>query len=199
MSTNEYAAQYLTALVTFEGMTSKDKAGLVAIVRTGLIAIATAPGTIEDKATVTGVSQAKIGRDIITGLWLAKHPEEDAVKVKICGNKLSQTKMNKCNTVAELRALMPKPKPKEKTEETTEETTEDSTDTPEDTETVTKVTTPDSQMLALVPGMLKTAKNVHDRKPISAETQKKFQEAFAALAKEWNAYVTEIQAATDAA
>ena len=188
----EYAAQYLTALVTFEGMTSKDKAGLVAIVRTGLIAIATASGTIEDKATVTGVSQAKIGRDIITGLWLAKHPEEDAVKVKICGNKLSQAKMNKCDTLAELRALMPKPKPKAKAEETTEETTED-------TGTVNKVTTPDSQMLALVPGMLKTAKNVHDRKPISAETQRKFQEAFAALAKEWNAYVTEIQAATDAA
>jgi hypothetical protein len=54
-------------------------------------------------------------------------------------------------------------------------------------------------MLGLSAGMLKTAKNIHDRTPISAKTRKTFQEAFAALAKEWNAYVAEVQAAKDAA
>ena len=82
MSNNEYAEQYRTALLTYAALTGENKDGLVAIVRTGLIAIATAPGTIEEKAKKTGVSQAKVGRDIITGLWLAAHPNEDAVKVK---------------------------------------------------------------------------------------------------------------------
>ena len=107
-----YAIQYVTALGIFAGRDSKDYDGLVAAVRAGLVAIATAPGTLAKKSQDTGVSGSKISRDIITGLWLAAHPDEDAIKVKVCANDLTKAQINKCATLKELQALMPKVEPK---------------------------------------------------------------------------------------
>ena len=107
-----YAIQYVTALGIFAGRDNKDYDGLVAAVRTGLVAIATAPGTLAKKSQDTGVSGSKISRDIITGLWLAAHPDEDAIKVKVCANDLTKAQINKCATLKELQALMPKVDPK---------------------------------------------------------------------------------------
>ena len=109
-----YAIQYVTALGICAGRDSKDYDGLVAAVRTGLVAIATAPGTLAKKSQDTGVSGSKISRDIITGLWLAAHPEEDAIKVKVCANDLTKAQIDKCATLKELQALLPQPAPKGK-------------------------------------------------------------------------------------
>ena len=109
-----YAIQYVTALGIFAGRDSKDYDGLVAAVRTGLVAIATAPGTLAKKSQDTGVSGSKISRDIITGLWLAAHPDEDAIKVKVCANDLTKAQINKCANLKELQALLPQPAPKGK-------------------------------------------------------------------------------------
>ena len=194
---SDYVADYKAALGLFELLTSGRKAAKGDI-RTALIGLFVADGTVREKAKATGVSVSKVQKDVVAGEWLSTHPKADALEVKKATDVLPATTIRACNSLADLQAAvkaMKAGKKDNKPEETgdTEETGE-----PEEPKTP-KTTTPDSQMLGLVPGMLKTAKNVHDRKPISAETRKKFQEALAALAKEWNEYVTEIQAATDAA
>jgi hypothetical protein len=193
MSANEYAEQYRTALLTYAALTGENKEGLVAIVRTGLVAIAMAPGTIAEKAKKTGVSQAKVGRDIITGLWLAAHPNEDAVKVKACGNKLSQTKMEKCDTLKELRAMMPKKVTPPKDEET-EETTEETEETP-DTKGSKPIVTPDDHALAITALARTLAAMYHNGTPPSEDIHNEQVVALNALTREIKAYAKTCAAA----
>jgi hypothetical protein len=194
MSANEYAEQYRTALLTYAALTGENKEGLVAIVRTGLVAIAMAPGTIAEKAKKTGVSQAKVGRDIITGLWLAAHPNEDAVKVKACGNKLSQTKMEKCDTLKELRAMMPKKVTPPKDEQTETETETEETETP-DTKGSKPIVTPDDHALAIIALAGPLAAMYHNGTPPTAEIHNEAVILLNALTREIKAYAKTCAAA----
>jgi hypothetical protein len=173
-----YAIQYVTALGIFAGRDSKDYDGLVAAVRAGLVAIATAPGTLAKKSQDTGVSGSKISRDIITGLWLAAHPDEDAIKVKVCANDLTKAQINKCATLKELQALMPKVEPKAPKGK--------GKGKPKGKPKVT-VTTPDSRITAANAGNMGILKDMESGVAIDPELYKAYITTINAIALRHNA------------
>jgi hypothetical protein len=137
------------------------------------VAIATAPGTLAKKSQDTGVSGSKISRDIITGLWLAAHPDEDAIKVKVCANDLTKAQINKCATLKELQALLPQPAPKPKGK-------------PKGKPKVT-VTTPDSRMTAANAANIGILKDLESGVAIDPATYKAYITTINAIALRHNA------------
>jgi hypothetical protein len=190
-----YIAEYLKALESFDDV--KNRANKVKDIRTGLVALfaAKGEGTVREMAKACGVSAGKVGRDQITGEWLAAHPKADAFLVKTACDILNATTIRACNSLADLQAAVKAMKAGKVAPTVTDDAPEDSTDdAPVDTQTVTKVTTPNSQMAGLTPGMLKTAKNLHDGKEFDADTARAFGAALVTLSQEWNAYIIAMKA-----
>jgi hypothetical protein len=132
----------------------------------------------------------------VAGEWLAAHPKADAFLVKTACDILNATTIRACGSLKELQDAYKlvkagKPAPKSGPEDAPEDSTDDA---PVDTETVTKVTTPNSQMAGLTPSMLKTAKNLHDGKEFDADTARAFGAALVTLSQEWNAYIIAMKA-----
>lgn len=187
----EYVTSYRTALATYDAIRGNNRVANCQIIREGLIALALAPGTVKDKQIATGITWAKISRDVITGLWLAAHPDEDAIDAKACGNKLSKKQMADCQTVAALRKLMKKAPKVPKAPKV-----EDNTDTPEDTDTEPAdltptgskvITTPDEHANAVTSLALVLAGMYHTGQTPSEAAHKTMNSALVALSREMQA------------
>ena len=99
---SDYVADYKAALGLFELLTSGRKAAKGDI-RTALIGLFAAAGTVREKAKETGVSVSKVQKDVVAGEWLSTHPKADALEVKKATDVLSKSVVMECETLTELQ------------------------------------------------------------------------------------------------
>ena len=161
---SDYVADYKAALGLFELLTSGRKAAKGDI-RTALIGLFAAAGTVREKAKETGVSVSKVQKDVVAGEWLSTHPKADALEVKKATDVLSKSAVMECETLTELQDKFREfkaGKKDNKPEETGDtEETGDSEETGEPEEPKTpKTTSPESRMTAITSLGLKVTADI---------------------------------------
>lgn len=161
---SDYVADYKAALGLFELLTSGRKAAKGDI-RTALIGLFVADGTVREKAKATGVSVSKVQKDVVAGEWLSTHPKADALEVKKATDVLSKSVIMECETLAELQDKFREfkaGKKEGKSEETGDpEETGDTEETgdPEEPK-APKATSPESRMTAITSLGLKVTADI---------------------------------------
>lgn len=161
---SDYVADYKAALGLFELLTSGRKAAKGDI-RTALIGLFAANGTVREKAKATGVSVSKVQKDVVAGEWLSTHPKADALEVKKATDVLPKSVVMECDTLTELQDKFREfkaGKKENKSEETGDpEETGDTEETgdPEEPK-VPKATSPESRMTAITSLGLKVTADI---------------------------------------
>jgi len=155
---SDYVADYKAALGLFELLTSGRKAAKGDI-RTALIGLFVAAGTVREKAKATGVSVSKVQKDVVAGEWLSTHPKADALEVKKATDVLPKSVIMECETLAELQDKLREFKAGKKDNKPEEPGNPEETCDPEEPK-APKATSPESRMTAITSLGLKVTADI---------------------------------------